>query len=114
MNYRVDVADSSTHGDSKAQLSEPYEPKLHVDGGNRSYTDRVSKQVQMLKEDYALSAREAEVAEMVARGDTVARIAEQLFVSENTVRTHTKRIYVKLDIHKKQELIDLVRAYQLG
>lgn len=31
-----------------------------------------------------------------------------LVVSENTVRTHSKRIYTKLDIHKKQELIDLL------
>lgn len=79
-----------------------------------AYTDRLSKQVRMLQDDYALSAREAQVAERVARGDTVARIAEELFVSENTVRTHTKRIYAKLDIHKKQELMDLVRAYDLG
>lgn len=112
--YRVDTAKGSTQGDSSSTLLKPYEPKPYTDDRDRAYTDRLSKQVQMLKEDYALSAREAEVAEMVARGDTVARIAEQLFVSENTVRTHTKRIYVKLDIHKKQELIDLVRAYQLG
>ena len=39
------------------------------------------------------------------------RIAEELFVSENTVRTHSKRIYAKLDIHKKQELRDLVDTY---
>ena len=39
--------------------------------------------------------------ELIARGNTVARIAEQLVVSENTIRTHSKRIYAKLDIHKK-------------
>ena len=41
--------------------------------------------------------------ELIARGNTVARIAEDLVVSENTIRTHSKRIYTKLDIHKKQE-----------
>lgn len=75
------------------------------------YLDRISKQVALMKVDYALSTREAEVAELLARGETVARIAEELFVSENTVRTHSKRIYAKLDIHKKQELRDLVDTY---
>lgn len=42
----------------------------------------------------------------------VGHIAEILFVSENTVRTHSKRIYVKLDIHKRQELIDLVESFE--
>ena len=41
-----------------------------------------------------------------------ARIAETLFVSENTVRTHSKRIYAKLDVHKKQQLRDLVESYE--
>ena len=39
------------------------------------------------------------------------RIAEELVISENTVRTHAKRIYAKLDIHKKQDLIDLVDSF---
>ncbi len=32
-------------------------------------------------------------------------------VSENTIRTHAKRIYAKLDIHKKQELLDLIESF---
>ena len=40
-----------------------------------------------------------------------AGCAELLFVSENTVRTHSKRIYVKLGIHKRQELIELVESF---
>ena len=59
-----------------------------------------------------LTDREFEVAELIARGNTVAHIAELLFVSENTVRTHSKRIYVKLDIHKRQELIALVESFE--
>ena len=60
---------------------------------------------------YCLSDRETEVVGLVVRGNTVARIAELLFISENTVRTHTKRIYNKLGVHKKQELIELVESF---
>ena len=82
-------------------------------GGRRreaegDYRDLLSKRVQVIRNQYRLSAREAEVAELVARGNTVARIAEELVVSENTIRTHMRRLYAKLDIHKKQELLDLL------
>ena len=76
-------------------------------------TDRLSKQAQVLREQYRLSARETEVMEYIARGYTVARTAEELIVSENTIRTHSKRIYAKLDVHKKQELIDMLKAVEL-
>lgn len=70
--------------------------------------DATSERVGLLRERFRLSAREAEVVELVARGNTVVRIAEMLVVSESTIRTHTRRIYAKLDVHKKQELLDLL------
>lgn len=75
------------------------------------YRDRISKQAAALQQHYRLSARETEVMELIARGNSVARIAEDLVVSENTIRTHSKRIYTKLAIHKKQELLDLIEAF---
>lgn len=81
--------------------------------GNFELTDRLSKQAQVLREQYRLSARETEVMEYIARGYTVARTAEELIVSENTIRTHSKRIYAKLDVHKKQELVDMLKAVEL-
>lgn len=70
--------------------------------------DRISKQCQIVKERFELSAREAEVMELAARGQTGTAIAEQLFISENTVRTHLKRIYAKLDVHRKREMIAVI------
>ena len=81
-------------------------------GSEEHLTDRTSKRVRALKERYRLSEREAEVVELVARGNTVVRVAEMLVVSESTIRTHTRRIYAKLDVHKKQELLDLLE--QMG
>ena len=61
-----------------------------------------------VRELYGLSAREAEVAELIARGNTVAHIAELLFVSENTVRTHVRHIYAKLAINSREELLAMI------
>ena len=91
-----------TRGRQRARRARPDE---------RVYQDRISKQAAALQRRYRLSAREAEVMELIARGNTVARIAEDLVVSENTIRTHSKRIYAKLDIHKKQELLDLIESF---
>ena len=92
-------ADPAAKGKRVPVASEPF------------YQDRISKQAELLRQHYRLSARETEVMELIARGNTVARIAEDLVVSENTIRTHSKRIYTKLDIHKKQELLDLIDSF---
>ncbi len=71
-------------------------------------SDLVVKACQLVAHRYALSEREAEVCELLARGNTRAGIATRLVVSENTVRTHVKNLYTKLDVHSKQQLVDLI------
>ncbi len=73
--------------------------------------DALTLRCQRVSQDYGLSSREAEVMELIARGYTGPAIAEMLFISENTMRTHNKRIYAKLEIHKKQELLELIESY---
>lgn len=58
--------------------------------------------------EYGLTPREAEIAELLARGRNSQTIQEKLVVSRNTVKTHVKNIYLKLNVHSQQELIDLV------
>ena len=67
-----------------------------------------SKQCRAMQEAFGLSTRETEVMELIARGNSMASIAERLVISENTVRTHAKHIYTKLDIHRRQELLDML------
>jgi DNA-binding CsgD family transcriptional regulator len=118
----VELAEKAVALDEEQERTTALEAKPNEDGAPAAqarqdapyYVDRLSKQVELMRIDYGLSAREAEVAELLARGETVARIAETLYVSENTVRTHSKRIYAKLDVHKKQQLRDLVESYDPG
>ena len=76
----------------------------------RPVLDRVTKQCEAIRLAFRLSDRETEVMEHIARGDTVARIAEKLGVSENTVRTHVRHIYEKLGVGGREALIALVNS----
>lgn len=55
-----------------------------------------------------LTDREIEVLQMIVKGRSKSYIAESLFISENTVRSHAKHIYQKLDVHSKQDVLDLL------
>lgn len=66
------------------------------------------EQVQeWLRAKHGLTAREIDVALLIARGRSKTFIADELFISENTVRTHSKNVYAKLGIHSREELISL-------
>jgi ATP/maltotriose-dependent transcriptional regulator MalT len=60
----------------------------------------------------ALSRREIEVLRLVYCGMTNREIAEQSFISTNTVKTHIKKIYGKLDVTTREEAI--LRAKELN
>jgi DNA-binding NarL/FixJ family response regulator len=53
-----------------------------------------------------LSARETEVLELLSKGKSYTNIAEDLFIDKETVRTHIKNIYWKLEVHSKAEAIE--------
>ena len=54
---------------------------------------------------FDLSEREAEVLRLIALGYKNSEIAEKLFISQNTVKTHIKNIYVKLDVKNRVEAL---------
>ncbi|WP_306206730.1 response regulator [Actinoplanes sp. RD1] len=51
-----------------------------------------------------LSGRELEVARLVARGRTNQQIADELFLSPETVRTYLSRMFAKLDVRDRTQL----------
>ena len=69
----------------------------------------LERNCQQVGKEHDLTPREIEVMELICKGRSKAYIAETLFVAENTVRSHSKHLYTKLNVHSKQELIDLVR-----
>lgn len=72
----------------------------------RALDDRVAE----LSALHGLSARESEVLALLARGRSAPFIRDELVISLNTVTSHVKHIYVKLGVHSRQELLDLVEG----
>lgn len=72
-----------------------------------NYRD-VDQKCADLGTQYGLTPRELEIMQLLCKGRTKAYIAEKLYLTENTVKSHVKHIYAKLDVHSKQELLNLV------
>jgi DNA-binding CsgD family transcriptional regulator len=59
-----------------------------------------------------ISAREGEVLACLAQGLTNDQIADRLFVSTNTVKTHLANLYAKLDVSRRTQALE--KARRLG
>ncbi len=59
-----------------------------------------------------LSKKEREVAELICLGYTNSDIAKLMFISEHTVKDHTKKIYPKMGVHSRFELAMLVSRHR--
>lgn len=57
-----------------------------------------------------LTARETEILSLLVRGRTLPYIANELFVTTGTVKTHVRHIYEKSLVNNRQELLDKVEA----
>ncbi|MDO4443414.1 MAG: helix-turn-helix transcriptional regulator [Slackia sp.] len=77
---------------------------------NDDREDVFDKRCFTIARDRGLTERETEIFLFMAHGRNVGFIEEHFVISRNTVKTHVKRIYKKLDVHSQQELIDLAES----
>ena len=64
----------------------------------------IDERCEQLGQQYGLTGREIDVLKLLAKGRSKIYIAETLYISENTVRGHSRRLYTKLGVHTRDEL----------
>ncbi|HIW76540.1 MULTISPECIES: response regulator transcription factor [Gordonibacter] len=88
----------------KSRKEESGEPQADA------FLDKWKAACEEIAETHELTNQETRIHTMLARGRNQHYIAEELFISPHTIKTHTYHIYKKLGIHSQQELIDMVEA----
>ena len=76
-----------------------------VDRQNFALNENLLKQL-------SISKREYEVLELIASGLSNREIANKLFVSENTIKTHSSRLFEKLEVSRRTQAVE--KAKNLG
>lgn len=89
----------------KAQTTTP--SHMEFDATSDGETERV---LEALAQARQLTPREIEVFRLLSLGRDIATIENDLCISRNTAKMHIRHVYQKLEVHSKQELIDLVRT----
>lgn len=88
-----------------------------VMNGNTYFSQKLMKQLagdfkKQKQETWQLTKREKEVLQLIYEGLTTTQIAEKLFVSNYTVETHRKNLFVKSGLNKSALLVK--KAIELG
>lgn len=64
-------------------------------------------------ERLGISKREHEVLELMARGNSNQEIADKLFVSVNTVKTHLANLFLKLEVSRRTQAVNRAKELRL-
>ncbi|MEJ5284355.1 MAG: substrate-binding domain-containing protein [Brevinematia bacterium] len=65
--------------------------------------------IEMISMKYKLTEKEKQILKMLIKGLPNKEIAEKLFISENTVKNYTNKIYNKLEVKNRKELLSKIK-----
>lgn len=104
-----------TRRGTQEKASQPSEegidPELSSpDQENTSRDLLFEEQIASIAQSCGLTKREEEIFGYLGRGRSLPYIADVLFVTTGTVKTHTMNIYRKLEVNSRQELLDLIEG----
>ena len=74
----------------------------------KSPRDELLERMDALAREKGLTPREQEILALLARGYTAPVIEGELFMSHNTLKTHVRHIYGKLDVHTRAEALEML------
>lgn len=73
----------------------------------------LDRRCALYAESYGFTPRQGEVCLLLVEGKSVNDIAEELYISKETVKTHAKSLYAKAGVHSRQELVAAVYAFEV-
>lgn len=101
---------ASAHVDKAAPLDTLIEAISRSYAAPLSFTPRqITPAIAKKNEDFGLTPREMEILSKLPSGDTVIEMAQQLFISESTMKTHLQSIYRKLHANTRVQAIAQAR-----
>ncbi len=106
--YLLVVPLVSAHRKRKGRPAEVVQERVVI---RQVDADELRRRCEAIAGRSGITQSELSVMTLLAAGMTASAISRELSLSENTIRSHSKSIYRKLDVHSKQQLIDLVGNY---
>ena len=88
--------------------SQAHMPKPVQVPDDRDIKPRFVSRCVEVAHQFGLSERETQIMILYAKGRSYTRIQEELYISRGTLTTHLRHIYQKMDVHNKQEFLDLI------
>ena len=110
--WRSVIAGAVGYIPKASRFSEVVRGVREVAAGRRFFPEEILRKIQARERREALTPREQEVLEMLARGLDNKGIAAELHVSETTVKTHVARVLAKVDANDRTHAV--VKAVQRG
>lgn len=72
----------------------------------------LEERCELYAKAHGLTPRQGEVCLLLVLGRSVGDIADELYISKDTVKTHVKSLYTKTGAHSRQELIAAVYGFE--
>lgn len=92
-------------------LAAPHTPASAIPTSNTPSTPpstALDERCAYVRQHFGLTERETDMVRLLAHGRSKTSISKELFISENTVKSYTRNVYSKLNIHSKQQLLDIL------
>lgn len=85
------------------------EKHVLVKGFSEAELQKIEKQIQQL----GISSREMEILQLMAQGLSNQEIADRIFLSLATVKTHSSKLFEKLDVKRRTQAIEKARQLNI-
>ena len=87
---------------------------IYINKKSLQNSHKISTEIDSKKiEELGISSREYEVLELIAKGHSNKEIANSLFLSESTIKTHVSNLLVKLDAKRRTQAIEIAKQLKI-